>query len=99
MRSYLRVARNRDAQAAMRFGEMYLAGRGAPQDPVKAWCWFRVVSTSGFAGAGDRVSACEERMTAEQRKQAVTSLAELTTDLQEIAAASVQSPRRQTEQP
>jgi TPR repeat protein len=93
LRAYLRVATAHDTQIAIQFGERYLAGRDAPRDAVKAWCWFKVAGESGAASVSGRVSECDARMSNEQRADAARESAELNRDLRNLATTGGSIPR------
>ncbi len=99
IRGYLRVATAKDGAAAMLFGERYLAGRDAPRNAVKAWCWFKLAADNGAAGASAKLSVSEARLGSEQRVEAVAALAGLTADLRKLATVGIPPPRRNPEQP
>jgi len=91
LRDYLRVAGAKGGAMAMQFGERYLAGRNAPSDPVKAWCWFNVAAAKGVIEAPGRVSVAAARLDSEQQAEAKPALAELTEDLRKLAAVGLPS--------
>jgi TPR repeat protein len=87
------------APAAMQFGERYFAGRDAPRDAVRAWCWFKIAAGKDAPGTAAKIAAAEARMTSEQRSAAASALAELNADLRQLAAADLQPARELPEQP
>ena len=91
LRLYLRVARANDGAAAMQFGERYLAGRESPNDPAKAWTWFKVAEEKGVPGASARLVATEAHLSSQQRTEANQALVDLKADLQKLAATGLPS--------
>ena len=79
MKWFRKAAEQGKAHAQWYLGEMYAKGEGVTQDEVEGYAWYLLanVKTPAEAGAGEKISALEEILTAEQMEKAKARAVEL----------------------
>jgi TolB-like protein len=75
-----------EAQALMRIGEMYLAGRDAPMSAAKAWPWFTLAAQRDDAGASAKIAGIESKMTRDELNDARKTLPDLVQELTAVGS-------------
>ena len=76
-------------------GYMYAKGEGVTKDEVEAYAWFLLANVKGHVDAGEKISALEEILTAEQIEKGqarAAALHRLIKERKENPKPSVESP-------